>query len=183
VRVGCQRAVDVGQLIWQQNAGGFIGAQILTVSAVALPAVGRRPQRRRTADHVTVAALLADATAGNVIHHNPVPSGESTATGTDRNHLTAWLVPGNDTPVRLKPTTQMLRVDRADIAAADRRCLHLQQHLSMSWLWDIHLNMLGGAMPGRTTPLILAMMFLLRSVRECSWVPAHLSIMLARLIL
>ena len=89
------------------------------MSAVALPAVSR-PERRRTADHVAVAALFADAAAGNVIDHHSVADGEPTAAGSDRNHLAARLVSGDDTAVGLRSTAQMLAVDGADIAAADR---------------------------------------------------------------
>src|SRR4051794_40678661 len=96
-----------------------------------------------------MAALLADAAAGNVIHHNAVAYGESPTTRTDRHHLTARLMPSDDTPVRLWSTTQMLPIDGADITAADRRGLHLQQHLAMSRLWDIHLNVLDGAVAGK----------------------------------
>jgi hypothetical protein len=49
-------------------------------------------------------ALLADATAGDVIHHNPVGHGKSAATGTDGHHLTARFVPSDHTPVRLRST-------------------------------------------------------------------------------
>ena len=143
-----KRTVDVGQLVRQKDAGGFLGKQKFSVSAVALPAVGCS-QRRRTADHVAVVALLTHTAAGNVIHHNPVAHGESTATGTDRHHLTARLVPSDHAPVRLRPATQMLPVDGADITAADRRGLHLQQHLTMSRFWDIDLNMLDGAVAGK----------------------------------
>jgi hypothetical protein len=40
-------------------------------------------------------------------------------------------------------------IDGADIAAADRGGFHLQQHLTMSRLWDIHLDMLDGAVVGK----------------------------------
>ena len=145
---GHKRTVDVGQLVRQEDAGGLLGKQKFSVPAVALPAVGRA-QRRRAADHVTVATLLADAAAGNVVHHNPIPNGEPTATGTHCRHLTARLVPGDHTPIRLRSTAQVLSVDRANIAAADRRSLHPQQHLPMSRLGDIDLNMLDGAVAGK----------------------------------
>ena len=108
-----------------------------------------RAQRRCAADHVTVAALLADTAAGDVVHHNPVPDGEPTTTGTYCHHLAARLVPGDHTSIRLGSTAQVLPIDRADVAAADRRSLHLQQHLPMSRLGDIDLNMLDGAVAGK----------------------------------
>jgi hypothetical protein len=164
-----KRTVDVGQLIRQEDAGGFLGKQKLSVPAVALPAVGC-PERRRTADHVAVPALLADTAAGNVVHHNPVPHGESTGTGSDGHHLTAWFMPSDHTPVRLRPTTQMLPVDGADITTADRRGLHLQQHLTMSRLWDIDLNMLNSAVAGKDDSIHRCHdVFLLLPVCECGW--------------
>ena len=42
-------------------------------------------------------SLLTDAAAGNVVHHNTVPHGESTRTGTDGHHL-----PGETLTVMLR---------------------------------------------------------------------------------
>ena len=129
------------------------------MSAVALPAVGG-PQGWRAVDHVAAATRLPDATAGDVIHH-PVPDGASTATGTDCDHLTARLVPSDHIPMGLRSTAWVLPIDGADIAAADREGLHLQRHLTMSRLWEIISTCLTGPSLGRTTPLIVAMTFLL----------------------
>jgi hypothetical protein len=59
----------------------------------------------------------------------------------------------------------MLPVDGANIAAADRRGLHLQQHLTMSRLWDIHLDMLDGAIAGKDD-----------SVHRCHDVPSLIGV-------
>ena len=77
------------------------------------------------------------------------PDGEPTAAGPDRRHLAARLVAGDHPLIGLRSPAQVLAVDRADVAAADRRGLHPHQHLAMSRLGDIDLNMLDGAVAGK----------------------------------
>ena len=127
---GDQRPVDVRQGVGQRQAG-----------ASPRRAGSRRGRRRAAsrrplgdavgaADQVAAAALLADPAAGDVVDHHPVAHGEPPAARADRDDLAARLVPGDDALVGLRPVAEVLAVDRPDVAAADRRRLHRQQHLA-----------------------------------------------------
>jgi hypothetical protein len=146
-----ERAIDVGQRLGQQNAGCLLGQQVLGMSTVALPAV-RRAQRRGASDHGAVPALLAHSAACNVIHDHPVAGLQSLARRPDRDNPTARLVPGDHVLVGLGPAAQVLAIDGADVAAADRGRLHLQQNLPVSRFRDVELDVLHRAVSRQANP-------------------------------
>jgi hypothetical protein len=69
-----------------------------------------------------------------VVDDDPVSDTDATAPGTGGDHLAARLVTGDHTLIGLRPVAKVLPVDRPDVAAADRRRLHGQQHLPVARL-------------------------------------------------
>jgi len=80
-----------------------------------------------------------------VVHDHPVSRGKPAAAGTDRDDLTARLMTGDDALVRLRTLAEVLAVDGADVTAADRRRLHLQQDLTVARFGNVDLDVLHGA--------------------------------------
>ena len=115
---GDQRAVHIGQVVRQGDAGVLLGQQVRGVAAVALPAVGGAVLAV-AGDHVAGLAVLADAAAADVVQHDAVAGLELLAARADLDDLPARLMPGDDAPVGLVAHAQVLAVDGADVAAAD----------------------------------------------------------------
>ena len=69
--------------------------------------------------------------------------------GPDLDDLAARLVPGDHPLVALGALAQVLAVDGPDVAAADRRRLHLHQHLAVARLGDRIFLELDGAVAGQ----------------------------------
>ncbi len=115
--------------------------------AVALPAVGR-PTRTCAADLIALAAFVAQAAAADVVHRHPVADLRGPDARSDRDDLTAGLVSRHHSGVGLGTGADVLAVDRADVAAADRRRPHRQHHLAVARRRIGQLAKLDGAVTG-----------------------------------
>ena len=109
----------------------FNVAFVMGVAAVALPPVGRAGVVG-AADLVAVAALVAQPAADDVVNHHPVAEPEVAAPWSHLDDLAAGFVAGDHAAVGLGAVAEVLAVDRADVAPADRRGPHPQQHLTVS---------------------------------------------------
>src|SRR5690606_23185746 len=69
----------------------------------------------------------------DVVDDDPIARLEAPASGTDLDDLTARFV-ACDHPglIALRPPTQMLMIDAADVRTADGRGLHADQHFAMT---------------------------------------------------
>src|SRR5690606_35597399 len=109
------------------------------VPAVALPAV-RGAVRAVATDHVSVPAILANAAAVDVIDDHAIARLKPFAPRPHLHDLPARLMPGDGAGlVSLGSFSQVRAVDRADVAAADRARLGLDQHLPVAGLGHVEL--------------------------------------------
>src|SRR5689334_2187660 len=122
------------------------------MTAVALPSV-RRAERRLAPDGIPPVALLALPAPGDVVDDNPVAHPEPTRARTEGHDLAAGLVTGDHPLVGLRPVPQVLAVDGADVAAADRRGAHADEHLTVPGARDLEGDELDGAVPGQADAL------------------------------
>ena len=141
-----QRAVDVGQALGQRQARHRLGQHEVGMAAVALPAVGG-PGRCGAADRVADAALVAGAAAGDVVDRDALADLERRHPGPELDDVPAGLVAGDDALVGLGAVAEVLAVDRPDVAAADRRRTHPQQHLPGSRRRHVDRDVLDRAVP------------------------------------
>ncbi len=127
---GHQCAVHVTQRVRQLHQMRGVGQQVGRMPAVALPAVGPPPNRVAARDHVAAAARQAHPAAADVVDHHPVPGLEDPRVRPGGRNDPARLVPGDDAPVRLGAVPLVAGpVDGPQIAAAQARRFHLDQHL------------------------------------------------------
>jgi hypothetical protein len=75
---------------------------------------------------------VAEAATGDVVEDHPVADTEAPATGADLDDPAARLVAGDHVLVCLRPVAEVLAVDGADVAATDRRRLHVDQDLAVA---------------------------------------------------
>src|SRR3954471_6566437 len=108
------------------------------MAAIALPAVCGT-KWRVAADLVAVPALVALAASTDVVDHDAIADRQALRLGTERDHLAAWLAAGDDALVCLGSRPKMLAIDRANVAAADRRGAHPDEHLAPSRLGNSKL--------------------------------------------
>jgi len=88
------------------------------VAAIPLPAV-RGAMLAAATDHVPVLALIAHATARDVVDNGSIALMKALAARPNAHDLAARLVAGDDVLVPLRPLPEVLPVDGADVAATD----------------------------------------------------------------
>ena len=96
----------------------FVRQQVFSHATVALPAVGG-PMFAGTGDHVAPPAVIADATAGDVVDDDPVPSSEALQPRTLGHDLSARLMASNHPLVFLRSLAKVLVIDGTDVAATE----------------------------------------------------------------
>jgi len=134
---GNLRAVEIGQLIRQRNQILLVRKDVGRHAAVALPAVGRTV-RAGAGNLVAAAAVVAHAAAGDVVNDHAVAHLEALQALARLHDNAAGLVARNGAGnVALSPLARVLAVDAADVAAADGRCLRLNQHLTVTRLRNV----------------------------------------------
>ncbi|OPZ66199.1 MAG: hypothetical protein BWY83_02949 [bacterium ADurb.Bin478] len=132
-------AVRIRQPVRQGHQIFFLGQQVLSHPAVALPAIG--PSMRTGAgDVVSSPAVIAHPAAGDVIDDYPVAFLKSPTARTNPGDLSARLVPGDHPAlIALHAFAQMLVINAANVRPADRRGFHLDKRLAVSRSWNLKI--------------------------------------------
>src|ERR1700710_6722 len=106
------------------------------MAAIALPAIGC-PLWIRATDLEALAAIPTEPAAADVIHCHAIVVFEMAAAGTQIDALATWLVASDDATIGGGSLgTLMLVVDIVNVAAANSRSTHAEQHLADSRLRD-----------------------------------------------
>jgi hypothetical protein len=90
------------------------------VPAIALPAIGFSELGAVATDLVTVLAVLATPAAGDVINNDPIPWLARAASRADFHNFSRRFVTRDDAIVALGTFAEVLPVNGADVAAANR---------------------------------------------------------------
>ena len=116
-------AIGIAKRIGKQYQIFFFSQQIICHPPIALPAIGSTVGAG-AGDHVTTAAVIADAAPRNVVNDDAVAFLEAPATRAGLDDLPAGLMSGDHAALlALGTLAKVLVVDGTDIRAADRRCL------------------------------------------------------------
>ena len=141
-------AIGIGQRVGEVDQVLLFGEQEFGHAAIALPAVGAAIFFAGAGDHVAAAAIVAHATAGDVIHDDAVAHGEAAASGAGLHDLAAGLVACHHALVTFRTLAQMLVINAADVRAADGGRLHAKQHFAVAGYRNRHLFQYDGAIAG-----------------------------------
>ncbi len=112
-------AVGIGKLVGQGNQVFLFRDHVVCHPAVALPSVGAPVSFAGAGNHVAAAAVVADSTAGNVVHNNAIADAKTPAAGAGLHDLTAGLMARDYALISFRAFAQMLVIDAADIRATD----------------------------------------------------------------
>ncbi len=128
------RPIEEAELIGQGHERALLCQEVRRVAAVALPAVcGAR--RAAARDHPARAAVVAQATTGDVVDGDAVTDLEPEGSRADGLHDAGGLVARDHAAVCLRAAPLLGRpVNGSQIATADGRRLHAHEHLSRSGL-------------------------------------------------
>src|SRR5271165_3708458 len=114
-----------------------------------LPSVSAAVALAGTGDHVTAAAIVAEAATRNMVDDHAAAFGEAAATGADLDDLAAGLVAGDHSLVAFGALAQVLMVDAADVGTADGGSLHAEEHLSVAGNRNGYVSQFHGAVAGQ----------------------------------
>ena len=149
---GDEGAVDEREGLREQEAGRLLGEEVVGMASVALPPV--RGAEGGVAPHgIPATALVAHPAAGDVVDDDAVADAQSPSARPHVHDLTTGLVAGDHALVGLGAVPEVLTVDRPDVAAADGRRAHPQQHLPRSGFGHLGGDVLDRAVPGEADPL------------------------------
>ena len=122
--------------------------QVLGHAAVALPSVSPTVLFAGAGDHVPAAAIVAEATTGDVIYDHAAASPEAAAARAGLHDLAARLMAGHHALIAFRPLAQVLMVDGADIRAANGGGFHANQYFTAARRGDLQFSKFHGAVAG-----------------------------------